>query len=265
MRAEADAVADLFRTATGAAAEVLTGPQATKDRLRAALGGHRYLHLATHGYFADPKLRSALAPPQDPKTALGSWEALGRSEATGLYPGLLSGLVGAGANAPPQDPSTGVLDVGAGVMTAEEVAGLDLHGCELAVLSACDTGLGLTAGGQGVLGLQRAFHQAGVPAVVASLWSVQDAATSVLMERFYTNLWVQRLPKLEALRRAQLAVLNDRGLVERRGAELTKRGIREVAEELPQGGRIVPPDRSGPGRRSPPAWWAAFVLSGDGR
>jgi CHAT domain-containing protein len=233
---------------------VLTGPQATKDRLGAALAGHRYLHLATHGYFADPRIKSALAPPQDPKTALGSWEALGRSEATGLYPGLLAGLVGAGANAPPQDPTTGVLDVGAGIMTAEEVAGLDLHGCELAVLSACDTGLGLTAGGQGVLGLQRAFHQAGVRAVVASLWSVQDAATSVLMERFYTNLWGQGLPKLEALRRAQLAVLNDPGLIERRRAELVQRGLGEVVAELPEGGRIVPP-----------AWWAAFVLSGDGR
>jgi CHAT domain-containing protein len=150
-------------------------------------------------------------------------------------------------------------------MTAEEVAGLDLHGCELAVLSACDTGLGATAGGQGVLGLQRAFHQAGVRSVVASLWSVEDAATGVLMERFYTNLWVAKLPKLEALRQAQLAVLSDRGLVERRGAELAKRGIGEVAEKLPEGGRIVPPAPSGSGRRSPPAWWAAFVLSGDGR
>jgi CHAT domain-containing protein/tetratricopeptide (TPR) repeat protein len=272
-RAQADAVAALFRRATRAEAEVLTGPQATKDRLRAALGGRRYLHLATHGYFADPKFKSALAPPQDSKTALGSWEALGRSEATGLYPGLLAGLVGAGANAPPTDPTIGVLDVGAGIMTAEEVAGLDLHGCELAVLSACDTGLGLTAGGQGVLGLQRAFHQAGVHAVVASLWKVHDAATSVLMEQFYTNLWVQKLPKLQALRRAQLAVLNDPGLVERRRTELAQRrltelaqrGIGEVAGELPEGGRIVPPDRSGPGRRSPPVWWAAFVLSGDGR
>src|SRR5262249_38632030 len=208
-RAEADAVAALFRRASGAEAEVLTGPRATKDRLRAAIGGHRYLHLATHGYVPAPGIKSALAPPRDPKTALGSWEALGRSEASGLYPGLLAGLVWAGAAAPPTDPLTGVLDVGAGVMTAEEVAGLDLAGCELAVLSACDTGLGATAGGQGVLGLQRAFHQAGVPAVVASLWSVEDAATSVLMERFYTNLWIKKLPRLEALRQAQLAVLND--------------------------------------------------------
>ena len=90
---------------------------------------------------------------------------------------------------------------------------LDLRGCELVVLSACETGLGEAEDGQGVLGLQRAFQAAGARAVVASLWKVDDAATGVLMERFYTNLWDKKLPKLEALRQAQLAVLNDPGLV----------------------------------------------------
>ena len=112
------------------------------------------------------------------------------------------------------------LNWGENVLTAEEVGGLDLSGCELAVLSACETSLGREAGGEGVLGLQRAFHTAGARTVVASLWKVDDAATSVLMERFYTNLWVEKMPKLEALRQAQLAVLNDPGLVQARRAEL---------------------------------------------
>src|SRR5439155_3692898 len=93
-----------------------------------------------------------------------------------------------------------------GILTAEEVAGLDLRGTELVVLSACDTGLGKEAGGEGVLGLQRAFQGAGARALAASLWKVDDAATSVLMEEFYANLWRKKLPRLEALRQAQRAV-----------------------------------------------------------
>ena len=79
------------------------------------------------------------------------------------------------------------------------MAGLDLCGCRLAVLSACRTGLGNVAGGQGVLGLQRAFHRAGVATVVASLWDVDDFTTALLMDQFYANLWEKKLPILEAL------------------------------------------------------------------
>ncbi len=83
------------------------------------------------------------------------------------------------------------------------------------------------------------------------------------MEQFYTNLWDKKLPKLEALRLAQLAVLNDPGLVTKRRAELAKRGIGETAVKLPPVGRIESPN--GGATRSDPALWAAFVLSGDGR
>ena len=115
------------------------------------------------------------------------------------------------------------------------------------------------AGGQGVLGLQRAFHKTGVATVVASLWDVDDAATALLMEEFYANLWRDKLSPLRALRRAQLTVLNQPERVLERRLEL-------VAASDPRGlsGRTepLPPGRP-PTRRSPPAWWAGFVLSGD--
>jgi CHAT domain-containing protein len=108
-----------------------------------------------------------------------------------------------------------------------------------------------------VLGLQRAFQAAGARAVVASLWKVDDAATGVLMKQFYNNLWTKKLPKLEALRRAQLAVLNNPGLVEQ------KRALGPKSAKVPDGGRPAPPPKAG--TRSDPALWAAFVLGGDGR
>jgi CHAT domain-containing protein len=176
---------------------------------------------------------------------------------------LRSGVVLAGGG---RDPGAGLPDSSTeapsrddGILTAEEVQALDLRGTELVVLSACETGLGALARGQGVLGLQRAFQAAGARAVVASLWKVEDAATSVLMEQFYTNLWDKKLPKLEALRQAQLTVLNNPGLVDRARRELDAKAV-----DLPGGGvPVPPPDRSR--MRSDPVQWAAFVLGGDGR
>ncbi len=133
-----------------------------------------------------------------------------------------AGLPDASADAPPRED---------GILTAEEVQALDLRGTELVVLSACETGLGELEHGQGVMGLQRTFQAAGARAVVASLWRVDDAATTVLMEQFYTNLWDKKLPKLEALRQAQLAVLNDPGLVTKRvGGAGEARARREVGQ-----------------------------------
>ena len=77
------------------------------------------------------------------------------------------------------------------------------------MLSACETGLGQSAGGEGLLGLQRAFHAAGARSVVASLWSVADEPTRALMSRFYANLWGRRMSKLEALIEAQRWMLRE--------------------------------------------------------
>ena len=73
-------------------------------------------------------------------------------------------------------------------VTALELAGLDLWGTELVVLSACDTGRGDVELGQGVYGLRRAFVVAGAETVVMSLWKVNDDTTRVLMESYYRHL-----------------------------------------------------------------------------
>ncbi len=77
---------------------------------------------------------------------------------------------------------------------------------ELVTLSACDTGLGKVLGGEGLLGLTRAFQYAGARSVFASLWSVSDESTGELMQRFYGYLKAGQ-SKAEALRSAQLDLL----------------------------------------------------------
>jgi CHAT domain-containing protein len=215
----------------------LTGQQATEAAVRQQAARHRFLHLATHGFFAPQKLRSALAPrPEAARRA--DLDPFGRAGLSGFHPGLLSGLVLAGAN---RKPKPGQDD---GILTALEVAELDLGGVELTVLSACETGLGAVAGGEGLLGLQRAFQVAGAKSVVASLWKVDDKASRELMVRFYKNLWGNKpLSKLEALRQAQLWMLREGG----------KRGLVVVEERLKAKARV------------PPYYWAAFQLSGDWR
>ena len=126
------------------------------------------------------------------------------------------------------------------------------------------------AGGEGVLGLQRAFQSAGARTTVTSFWSVPDAATSVLMEEMYRNLWQKKLPRLEALRQAQLTVLRQPALVEQRRQEIVaerrKRYPSLQASDLRKPARKVEPLPGGGvdgGIRSSLVDWAAFVLCGD--
>jgi CHAT domain-containing protein/Tfp pilus assembly protein PilF len=217
--------------------------QATKEAFRQQAPKARWLHLATHGFFAPPEVRSALDPPAAPGGADRAPELFAREGVAGIHPGLLSGLVLAGANRP--------TDTDNGVLTALEVESLDLGSAELVVLSACETGLGRTAGGEGLLGLQRAFQVAGARTVVAGLWKVDDAATRALMAEFYRNLWDGQQGKLEALRQAQLAML--RSYDPRQGRLRGVGGTRPEVAPTPAGGQL------------PPFYWAAFTLSGDWR
>ena len=275
-RREGELARDLFRRAfPDQPAVLLTGGEPTEGEIKRRLdGGHwRAVHLATHGFFESPDriaaLRAAVRREQPFALAPEPGQPDDDAATFVLTPFLRSGVVLAGGGRAPDsnkvDPTSNASPEDDGILTAEEVQSLDLRGTELVVLSACQTGLGRRGrAGQGVLGLQRAFHSAGARAVVASLWKVDDAATTVLMEQFYTNLWSKKMPRLEALRQAQLTVLNNPALVTARRAELAKqRGIDDKPEKLPDGGRIAPPgDRPS---RSNPAHWAAFVLSGDVR
>ena len=213
---------------------VLRRAKATESAFREQASRHSWLHLATHGFFAPEKLKSALAP-RSGERMLG----LGHEGVVGYHPGLLSGLALAGANLGEMKQ-----DQDDGILTALEVAALDLSKVEVAVLSACETGLGKVAAGEGILGLQRAFQVSGARTTVTSLWNVPDAATSQLMQRFYENLWEKRMGKLAALREAQLWMLK----------EGRARGL------------IVKHDGDDDGSsRLPPYYWAAFVLAGDWR
>jgi CHAT domain-containing protein len=87
----------------------------------------------------------------------------------------------------------------------ELMSRVDLHGVDLVVLSACDSGLGSRSKGDEIVGLTRAFLYAGSPAVVATLWAIDDAASETLMKIFYQRLR-QGDTAAEALRAAQLEV-----------------------------------------------------------
>ena len=191
----------------GAAIADLLGVQPWQDsaavegRLKRDCRSPHILHLATHGFFLEDQKHD----PNQERRDLGL--SLGEGRFSGPLPEnplLRSGLALSGANtflrggALPEEAEDGLL-------TAEDVSGLDLLATELVVLSACETGLGEVRTGEGVFGLQRAFTLAGAKTLVMSLWSVPDDATRELMEDFYRRILAGE-GRADALRNAQLAL-----------------------------------------------------------
>lgn len=205
---EIESVAAIRRAAAGddAFVVVLRGLDANVQGFTKSATSARWLHVATHGTFdADDAPGSLLTRGGDEPSA-----DHGRS-LRALVPMLRCELVLAGAN----------VDRDA-TLTAEELGALDLSGCELAVLSACDTARGEVVAGQGAASFQRGLLGAGARACVTALWRVPDDATRELMAHFYRGVWRDGLTPEVALWRAKCA-------------------LRE--------------------RRAPPRSWAAWVLA----
>jgi CHAT domain-containing protein len=200
-RLEAEATAILFEDAFELGPVLLTRKETTKAALFAAAPGVRFVHLATHGWFAPERVKSILDTNENEQ----SFARMNLEERiTGLAPMTLCGLALAGANR--GRDSLGRVP---GILTAEELCSLNLLQCELAVLSACETNVGIRRAGQGIQSLQAALYAAGARTSITSLWKVDDAATRRLFEVFYTKLWKEKLGKADALWQAKMVLRSE--------------------------------------------------------
>ncbi|MFH2044776.1 MAG: tetratricopeptide repeat protein [Pseudomonadota bacterium] len=184
--------------------EIYTGEKALEEILMNK-PGPEILHLATHGFFLNKYnlpssgrgWQTADLPDKD-KNPSGRTDRVINVE----NPLLRSGILLAGAKRSLMSGDMGNND---GILTAEKILGLNLHGTNMVVLSACDTGLGEVESGEGVFGLRRAFTQAGAKSLVMSLWKVPDMETKELMVQFYRNIKSGSMNRCHALRQAILA------------------------------------------------------------
>ena len=164
-------VEGIARLFAGRAASYV-GEQATEERAKAIGKDVRYLHFASHGLL-------------DERFPLNSALAL----------------------TIPERPAEGQAN---GLLQAWEIFEQMRIDADLVTLSACETGLGKELGGEGLMGLTRAFQYAGARSVLASLWSVADESTAELMTRFYGHLKAGKT-KDDALRTAQLEMIRASG------------------------------------------------------
>ncbi len=172
---------------------------ATEAQFKRAASNSNILHIATHGFFyPDPEEIRAetIVETETDYTFRGGTSGFGvRCFVKNKSPLMRSGLVFAGANdvwsrssATDDSDNSDSTYTEDGVLTAAEVATIDMRNTELVVLSACETGLGDIKGSEGVYGLQRAFKMAGVKYIIMSLWQVPDKETAEFMTTFYKNL-----------------------------------------------------------------------------
>jgi CHAT domain-containing protein len=205
---------------------VLDRRAASKAAVMEAARGRLVLHFATHGFFLGSECQSAAGGTR----AVGGLALAGpvSTRRPSQNPLLISGLAFAGANVRASIPD----NRDTGILTAEEVASLDLHGIDWAVLSACDTGLGEIKAGEGVFGLRRAFQIAGVRTVIMSLWSVEDQATRTWMRALYRERFQKGSSTADAVRNASVQLLAA---------------------------------RRARGESTHPFYWATFVAAGDWR
>src|SRR5262249_20518793 len=209
---------------------VRTGRDATEEILRREGSGKRMIHLSTHAFFLDEACPATVGL-EVPSDVQGEQHqvvlAMPDTALTGLF---LSGMALASANHRGETDRGDTLEDG--ILTAEEISSLDLSGVECVVLSACDTGLGKILPGEGVLGLQRAFLEAGARAIVVSLWRVQDEFSAQWMVHFYQEKVARGRSTADAVHLANTDMI---------------RSLRQA------------------GRTTHPFYWGAFIATGDWR
>jgi CHAT domain-containing protein len=216
-RQEAMAIGELWRekgaAGRGGKTILLLGRDASESTFKRRAGEARVLHLATHAFFPWEKIL----------------DRAGRSSpgAVSSNPLMGSGLAFAGANAGASTSAAG----DDGVLLGEEIASLDLSSVEWVVLSACGTGLGTIQEREGVLGLRRAFQEAGAATIISSLWEVEDRSTLAWMLSLY---------------RARLSG-------------------RSTSDSMRQASLDFLADARSNGRSTHPYYWGAFVAVGDWR
>lgn len=222
---EARDLAALWSSRESGKVVLARGSQATEALAKKTMPQFQVCHLATHGIF----LGNCSSSDESGNRVVQGLALAPSSEVTQLRrenPLLFSGLAFAGANRP-SAPNGNDED---GILTAEEIASLDLGNVDWAVLSACGTGLGDVRSGEGVFGLRRAFQIAGARSVIMSLWSVNDEATREWMMKLYA-LRLGGQDTASAVTNASRAILEER---------------REMGS-------------------AHPFYWAAFVAVGDWR
>jgi len=221
-RRESTELAALWRSRFGDAAQAtnLLGGDATEAKLRAMAGDADILHFGTHGVSATGDCDSGATAFAVRGFALAADVPLDPAEPA-IAPTAL--LLSAG-NADDSNDD--------GVLTAEEIATLDLSHARWAVLAACTTAAGSTHRYEGLFGLARAFRLAGTHTVLTSLWPVDDAATAE---------WTQAL----------YAARIDEGL--------------DTAASMAAAQRSVLAARRTRGDSTHPYYWAAFTATGDWR
>ena len=185
---EVENISALLKRQNYDAPAIYAGDEGTEESFKALSGKRtRIIHLATHGCYITPdeadRQRKSDMWQRLAILRVGNDNALGSEEDEALTRSYLA--MSGGKMCWTSDTIPEGLDDG--LLTAQEISRLDLRGCDLAVLSACETGLG-DISSEGVMGLQRGFKKAGVQSIVMSLWKVADRPTQEFMTEFYRHL-----------------------------------------------------------------------------
>lgn len=199
-KVEVDSIANSFARADWVV-RMFTKEMATESSVSSLTSSdNTILHIATHGYYLPlSESKGSFLSILNRNSFADSQEDLSL---------LRSGLFFAGANATLYGDM--IMNSGNdGILTAKEVANIDLHTLEMVSLSACQTGSG-DVSGEGVFGIQRGFKKAGVKSLIMSLWNVDDRATCALMTEFY-RCWLGGLSKYDALEAAKSAIKSVKG------------------------------------------------------